>query len=43
MLRAIMDISARAISLPERPQGAIWSDFAKGLLPARIRLSVSKT
>ena len=24
MLRAIMGISARAISLPERPQGAIW-------------------
>jgi len=24
MLRAIMDISARAISLPERPQWAIW-------------------
>ena len=24
MLRAIMDISARAISLPDRPQWAIW-------------------
>jgi len=29
VLRAIMDISARAISLPDRPQWAIWVTSAR--------------